>query len=71
MEHQFDQMKEEMVAKEAAVQKEKSEKNDLENSKEDLGKQLEKAKRCHEKMILKCYASSDCFNHRLKRQIKS
>lgn len=60
MEHQFDQMKEEMVAKEAAVQKEKSEKNDLENSKEDLGKQLEKANtQCHEKILLKCHPSSD------------
>ena len=42
MEHQFDQMKEEMVAKEAAVRKERSEKNDIENAREGLGNQLEK-----------------------------
>ena len=43
MEHQFDQMKEEMVTKEAAVQRERSEKNDLENAREDLENKLEKA----------------------------
>ena len=42
MEHQFDQMKEEMVTKEAAVQRERSEKNDLENAREDLENKLEK-----------------------------
>lgn len=40
MEHQFDQMKEEMVAKETAVQRERNEKNDLENEKEELENQL-------------------------------
>ena len=43
LEHQFDQMKEEMVAKEAAVQRERSEKNELENVREDLENRLEKA----------------------------
>ena len=43
MEHQFDQMKEEMVAKEAGVQRERNEKNDLENAREDLENKLEKA----------------------------
>ena len=44
LEHQFDQMKEEMVTKEAAVQRERSEKNELENVKEDLENLLEKAR---------------------------
>ena len=43
LEHQFDQMKEEMVAKEVAVQRERSEKNELENVREDLENRLEKA----------------------------
>ena len=48
LEHQFDQMKEEMVAKEAAVQKERSEKNELESVKEDLENRLEKASKKNE-----------------------
>ena len=42
MQHQFDQMKEEIVAKEAAVQRERAEKNHLENAREDVEGQLEK-----------------------------
>ena len=48
LEHQFDQMKEEMVAKEAAVQRERSEKNELENVREDLENRLEKARENNE-----------------------
>ena len=42
MQHQFDQMKEEIVMKEAAVHKERAEKNTLENAREDIEGQLEK-----------------------------
>ena len=48
LEHQFDQMKEEMVAKEAAVQRERSEKNELENVREDLESRLEKERKNNE-----------------------
>ena len=48
MEDEFDQMKEEMVAKEAAVQRERSEKNELENVREDLENRLEKARENNE-----------------------
>ena len=48
LEHQFDQMKEEMVAKEAAVQRERSEKNELESVREDLENRLEKERKNYE-----------------------
>ena len=48
LEHQFDQMKEEMVAKEVAVQRERSERNELENVREDLENRLEKERKNNE-----------------------
>ena len=48
LEHQFDQMKEEMVAKEIAVQRERSERNELENVREDLENRLEKERKNNE-----------------------